>query len=143
MDAEFFEPTQEDYIALAQRWKSICSLVKEDYGYELNQSKDDLLYLQRVIDDDSNDVNNEYAIECLGMAFGGVIASNEEGMDWWVVVDQFGRDVVIRYRQTSIQLDALHMIGKRLEIGEKVDVRELYDSLMDMVTEIKDKGDFQ
>lgn len=143
MNAEFFEPTKEDYIALAERWRDISGLVRDDYGYELNQSRDDLQYLQRVINDETIDPNNGYATECLGVAFGRVMASNEEGLDWWVVVDQYGREIVIRYRETSIQLDALHLIGKRLEDGEQVDVGALYDGIMTMVNEIKSKGDFR
>jgi Domain of unknown function (DUF3806) len=100
MRAEFFEPSDDDYTALAKRWLSISNLVKEDYGYELDQSLDDLGYLQKVIDDSSIDAQNRYATECLGIAFGRVLASNEEGMDWWAVVDDYGRGLVIRYKHT-------------------------------------------
>ena len=141
MNAEFFEPSDDDYISLAKRWLSISNLVKEDYGYELNQSIDDLVYLQRVIDGSTIEAQNRYATECLGVAFGRVLASNEEGMDWWAVVDDYGRGLVIRFKRTSLQIDAMHMIGKRLEEGIRVDVRKLYDSVMAKVTEIKDKVD--
>jgi len=141
MSAEFFEPSNDDYTALAKRWLSISNLVKEDYGYQLDQSIEDLGYLQKVIDDGSIDAQNRYATECLGIAFGRVLASNEEGMDWWVVVDDFGRDIVIRYKDTTLQLDAMHMIGKRLEDGIQVDVRELYDGLMEKVKEVKNEAD--
>ena len=141
MSAEFFEPSDDDYTALAKRWLSISNLVKEDYGYELNQSIGDLEYLQKVIDDDLIDAQNRYATESLGVAFGRVLASNETGMDWWVVVDDFGRDIVIRYKDTTLQLDAMHMIGKRLEDGVRVNVRELYDGLMEKVHEVKNEVD--
>ena len=93
MIATFFEPSDEDYTSLAQRWLSISHLIKEDYGYELNQSMEDLAYLQKVIDDGSIEVRNRYATECLGLAFGRIIANNEEGMDWWAVEDDYGRDI--------------------------------------------------
>jgi hypothetical protein len=139
MSARFFEPSDDDYTALARRWLSITNLVREDYGYELDQSLEDLGYLQRVISDGSIDPQDRYATECLGVAFGRVLATNEEGLDWWVVEDDYGRHIVIRYKQTSLQIDAMHMIEKRLEDGTRVDVRELYDSLMGKVTEIKDE----
>ena len=138
MKPEFFEPSEEDYTALARRWLSISNLIQEDYGYKLDQSMADLGYLQRVIDDDTVDVHDRFAMESLGVAFGRVMATQEEGMDWWVVVDDYGRDLVIRYRETSLQLDAMHLIGKRLEDGTRVDVRELYDGMMAYVREIKD-----
>jgi hypothetical protein len=140
MSAEFLEPSSDDYTSLAKCWLSVSNLIKEDYGYELNQSIDDLRYLQKVIDDGSIDSQDRYATECIGVAFGRVLATNEEGMDWWAVVDDYGRDLVIRYKHTSLQIDAMHMIGKRLEDGVRVDVRELYDSLMDSVSEIKDEA---
>ncbi len=98
-------------------------------------------YLQKVIDGGSIDVQDRYATECLGVAFGRVLASNAEGMDWWVVVDDYGRDIVIRYKHTSLQIDALHLLGKRLEDGIPVDVQELYDSLMDTLSDLKDEVD--
>ena len=120
---------------------SIFNLTKEDYGYKLNQSVDDLAFLQRVIDDGLIDGQNKFATECLGVAFGRVLAANEVGVDWWVVVDDYGRGIVIRYKHTSLQIDAIQMIGKRLEDHMGVDVREFYDSLMDIVTEIGDEVD--
>jgi len=139
MTPEFFVPSKDDYLTLAQRWLGISNLVKEDYGHVLDQSLEDLGYLQRVIDDGTIDVQDRFATDCLGVAFGRVMATNEEGMDWWVVVDDYGRDLVIRYRETSLQLDAMHMIGKRLEDGVRVDVRELYEGLMNYVAEVKDE----
>jgi len=94
MDAEFFEPSEDDYKTLAQRWVSISSLVRTDYGYVLDQSMEDLDYLQKVIDDGRIDAQDPFTMECLGVAFGRVMATNEEGMDWWVVVDDYGRDLV-------------------------------------------------
>jgi hypothetical protein len=141
MSAKFFELSEDDYKALAQRWVSISNLVKEDYGYELNQSIEDLGYLQKVIDDGSIDAKNRYAAESLGVAFGRVLASNQEGMDWWTVVDDYGRGVVIRYKHTTLQIDAMHMIGKRLENGVPVNVRRLYNSVMDTVSKVKGEVD--
>ena len=137
MDAEFFEPSEDDYKTLAQRWVSISSLVRTDYGYVLDQSMEDLDYLQKVIDDGRIDAQDPFTMDCLGVAFGRVMATNEEGMDWWVVVDDYGRDLVIRYRETSLQLDAIHMIGKRMADGVRVDVRELYEGVMTDGAEVK------
>jgi len=138
MDAEFYEPSKDDYRTLAQRWVSISSLVKTDYGYVLDQSMKDLDYLQKVIDDGRIDPQDPFTMDCLGVAFARVMATNEEGMDWWVVVDDYGRDLVIRYRQTSLQLDAMHMISKRMADGMHVDVRELYAGVMNYVAEVKE-----
>jgi hypothetical protein len=137
MDAEFFEPSKDDCRTLAQRWVSVSGLVRADYGYVLDQSMTDLDYLQRVIDDGRIDVEDALTMDCLGVAFARVMATNEEGMDWWVVVDDYGRDLVLRYRETSLQLDAMHMIGKQMADGGRVDVRALYAAVMNYVAEVK------
>lgn len=56
---------------------------------------------------------------------GRVLARNEDGMDWWVKVDDDGRDLVTRYEKTSLQISARDFLTKHLEGGEPVDVREL------------------
>jgi len=83
MEAIFSAPSKEDYTDLGEKWLSMQDLVQDEYGYELCQSFDDLDYLQKVIDDELIDFKNWYALECLGVAFGRVIAKNNETLDWW------------------------------------------------------------
>jgi hypothetical protein len=137
----FYEPTENDYQDLARKWLSARNLVFEEYDYELNQSEMDLDYIQKVIDDQLIDFQNDYALECLGVAFGRVFAKNIDGLDWWVVEDEFGRDIIMRYKKTSLRFNIIYMLGKRLSEGSNVDVNWFYNETLAQLSELKDKVD--
>ncbi len=80
--AIFLEPTENDYQDLARHWLSAKNLIFEEYDYELNQSEMDLYYIQKAIDDQLVDFQNDFALECLGVAFGRVFAKNIGELDW-------------------------------------------------------------
>lgn len=137
----FYEPQQEDIRELALRWVSISNLIKEKYEYELNQSSNDLNYCQRVIDDNLIDFNNGYAVECIGVAFGRVLANNIPDLDWWIIEDEFGRDLTIRYKNTSLRFNVIHMVKRRLMEGIMVNLNDMYKWIIDTLNELKDKVD--
>ncbi len=140
-EAVFFEPSDNDYKDLAQKWLSARKLVLEEYDYKLSQYEMDLVYIQKAIDDVLIDFQNDYALECLGVAFGRVLAKNIEGLDWWVVEDEFGRDIIMRYKETSLWFNVIAMLGKRLSKGSKTDVKWFYNKTKDSLNELKDKAD--
>jgi hypothetical protein len=140
-EAVFFEPTENDYKDLARKWLSARKLVLEEYDYELSQSEKDLVYIQKAIDDELIDFQNDYALECFGVAFGRVLAKNIDGLDWWVVEDEFGRDIIIRYKETSLRFNVIAMLGKRLSKGYKADVIWFYNKTIESLNELKDKAD--
>ena len=139
--AVFFEPTENDYQDLARKWVSARNLIFEKYDYELNQSEMDLDYIQKAIDDQLIDFQNDYALECLGVAFGRVFAKNINGLDWWVVEDEFDRDIIMRYKETSLRFNVIYMLGKRLSEGSEVDVKWFYNKTLGQFNELKDTVD--
>lgn len=141
MTPQSSEPTDEQYRELVRMWLSISRLVDEEYRYTLDQSLEDLTYLQRVIDDDLIDKSDAYAARCIGFAFGGVIIANNEGFDWWVVNDEFGEEYVVRYGETSFQLNVMNIFLKRFADGIDVCVTDFYESLLDHFRELR--GSFQ
>ena len=114
MEQTFTEPSEEDYTHLARMWISAKNLIEEEYSYTITQSEDDLQYLQKIIDDDLLGNQNEYGYHCLGTAFGRILAKNIEGLDWWAVEDDYGRDIVIRYRETSLIFNVIPLIWRRV-----------------------------
>jgi hypothetical protein len=71
------------------------------------------------------------------MAFGKAFLSAHDEYDWWMVEDEYGRDPAIRLKQTSLLLFPLTMISKRVEDGECVDVRTLYEGLVSRFAELR------
>jgi hypothetical protein len=54
-----------------------------------------------------------------------------------MVEDEYGRDPALRYKDTTLLVFPQTMISKRIEDGEGVDVRELFDGLRERVEEIR------
>jgi len=62
--------------------------------------------------------------QCLGVAFGDVLAS-ELPLRWVMVTDEYGTDPTLRFKETALQINALSMISKRVERDEAVNLSEL------------------
>lgn len=132
------DPTAEDIDQLAKQWWVADRYVQEQCGgARLRQTEADPLLLQQLIDAQAIGPSQTFELQCLGVAFGRVLASNVEGLDWAIVEDEYGRDPTIRYRQTTLQLNVLTMISRRVEQGEHVDVKEMYSRLRDQVNRLK------
>jgi hypothetical protein len=58
------------------------------------------------------------------VAFGDVLTS-ELPLRWMMVTDEYGTDPTLRFKNTTVQINALTMISKRVERDERVDVSEL------------------
>jgi Domain of unknown function (DUF3806) len=58
------------------------------------------------------------------LAFGDVLATDLP-LHWAMVTDEYGTDLTLRLRDTSLQVNALTMISKRIERDESVDVSYL------------------
>lgn len=136
MSATFLVPTDDDLREIAKRWLGVSNLVKEEYGEELDLSEASLGLIQRVIDDSLLDPTNTYGLQCLGAAFGRIFCKNNEGYDWWIVDDEYGRDPCVRYKETTIQLNVLTMISKRIEDGEHVDAVDMYQKTIETLDQI-------
>jgi hypothetical protein len=80
--------------------------------------------LQRLIDEGVFDKSQTYELQSLGVVFGDALAS-ELPLRWVMVTDEFGTDPTLRFKQTTVQINALTMISKRLERGEPVNLSHL------------------
>ena len=54
-----------------------------------------------------------------------------------MVEDAYGRDPAIRYKATTLLAFPRTMISKRVEDGEAVDVRALFDGLRERLEQIR------
>jgi hypothetical protein len=121
----FSEPTEDDLKLLAERWGAVQTLAEEELETEIDQSPATLDVLQQILD---GELVNHDGLLAVGVALGRVMATNIPGLDWWAVVDEFGRDLCLRYEQTTLRVNPVTMISKRVSRNEKVDVMELFQS---------------
>ncbi len=120
-------PSDDDLTRLAKAAMTASDLVSRHVGTDLDTSEADLDRLQQLLDRGALRPADRHELRCLGVAFGRVIVANVEGLDWAIIDDEYGRDPTLRYRESSLTINVLTMISKRIEDGRIVDVRELYD----------------
>jgi Domain of unknown function (DUF3806) len=117
---EFRGLSAEDTARMDKQREVVLAAAKKRFGNALlTRQKSDLAILQRLIDDQVFDRTQTYELQCLGVAFGDVLAS-EFPLKWVMVTDEYGTDPTLRYKMTSVQINALTMISKRIEKGERV-----------------------
>jgi hypothetical protein len=55
----------------------------------------------------------------------GDVLASELPLRWVIVTDEFGTDPTLRFKQTTVQINALTMISKRVERDETVNLTYL------------------
>ena len=128
--------SDDDLTGLASQWMSVVQLVREEYDEEFDLQIRSLILLQRVLDDELLEPTNTYGLQCLGVALGRIFAENIKELDWWIVDDEYGRDPCLRYLESSLQVNPVTMISKRVERGERVQVQELFEQTLESVARI-------
>jgi hypothetical protein len=136
-------PEHADIQELAQQLLLAKQVVLDATGAKLSDSEDDLELLQAVIDAGVLHPDQTYEWQSLGLVFGRVLVATYPGFDWVVVEDEHGRDPALRYEQTSILVFPLTMISKRIEDGETVSVRALFDGLLEHLDELTEELGWQ
>ena len=122
---KFSELSHEDSEQLDQQRAFVAATAKQRYGTAaLSRTKRDLPIIQRLIDDKVFKKSQTYELQCLGVVFGDVLAS-ELPLRWAMITDEYGTDLTLRFKNTSININALTMISKRVERDEPVDVFQL------------------
>jgi hypothetical protein len=92
--------------------------------------------LQAILDSGVLNAEDTYALQCLGVVLGDVLAGRL-GLTWRAVVDAYGRDPCLVLEGTSIILFPLTMISKRVERGEAVDIRETVQKVVLTLDDIR------
>ena len=117
----FTELSKADSARLKQQRAVVMAAVKRYGAVSLTRTKADLPLLQKVINDRVFKKSQTYELQCLGVAFGDVLAS-ELPLRWVIVRDAYGTDPTLRFKQTTVQVNALTMISMRIERNQPVDL---------------------
>ena len=117
-EPKFSELSHEDSERLDQQRALVAAAAKRRYGTALSGTRD-LPILQRLIDDKVFKKSQTYELQSLGVVFGDVLAS-ELALRWVMITDEYGTDPTLRFKNTTININALTMISKRVERDEPV-----------------------
>jgi hypothetical protein len=136
----FSELTPADRQRLDEQRAVVARVVKQRYGTStLTRSRKDLLVLQRLLDDRAFKKSQTYELQSLGVVFGDVLA-NELPLRWVMITDEYGTDPTLRFKNTSVNINALTMISKRVEQNESVHVSELLRKTRDALSDAEKRS---
>jgi len=126
-EPKFTDLSNDDRARLEQQRAVVLAAAKQRYGtLALTRTKSDLPVLQKLIDERVFKKSQTYELQCLGVALGDVLAS-ELPLRWVMVTDEFGTDPTLRFKEMTLQINALTMISKRVKRDEPVSVQWLLD----------------
>ncbi|MFT7679025.1 MAG: hypothetical protein ACI8QC_003024 [Planctomycetota bacterium] len=130
--------TEADNEMLAKQMRVADELVEKfGSGNALNQSLGDLDEMQSVIDTAELGTDKSYELQCLAIAFGQVLASNEPGLNWAIIESKNGRDLAMRFEETRMCFPVRTLLSQRVQAGQEIDLKAIYAQLTDKLAEIK------
>jgi hypothetical protein len=124
----FTEPTSADLVQLEKQRAVVTRLLDDKSLEKYAKPVGKLGALRAVLSAGLFKPSQTYELQSLGIVLGDVFVQ-DMGFRWVFVEDEFGRDLALRYQNTSIVLFPLTMISKRIERGEPIDVFELYNGV--------------
>lgn len=124
-----------DYIA--RMWLLGSQISEQITGDKMNGSMDDLDRLQTIVDSAQIPIDHTQELESLGIVFGKVFVNATANYDWWVMEDEYGKDVCIRYKETSLLIFPQTMLSKRIEDGAVLNVIDLFNDIRQELDRIK------
>ena len=137
---DHYPPTEDEVEEIASHIVHGHKILEKMTGQTPDSSLSDLDLIQIVLNSESLKSNETYSLQSLGMLFGQIIISNNDGYDWWMIEDEYGRDPTVRYLKTSLSLNVQTTISKRVEEGETISMDELYNGLMTQAQIAIDRG---
>lgn len=131
---KFLPLSPAELAGLARQRAFVSSLVARSFpGEKITRSQQDLQLLQRILDGKLVAPTSTWELQALGVVFGDALVADRPGLAWWQVTDEFGTDPTLRYQNSSLQINALTMLSKRVERGEAVDVEQMAEWVSEFI----------
>jgi hypothetical protein len=130
-------PNVSDIDRIARQLIHANDVVEQATRKSLSGAVADLALIQHALDARVIKPEASYSLQALGIAFGKVFIENHAFHDWWMVEDEHGRDPAIRFKETTLLVFPQTMISRRVEDGQHVAVREMYEGLREQLEEIR------
>ena len=139
MPQNVISPSAEDLKRIADQVADALKIARDNFGdVAFTHTETDLTIIQRILDNRILDEKQTYEMQCLGLVFGDVLARKTD-LHWVTVVDAYGRDPALQFRDTGLILFPLTMISKRIGDGQRVEVADLLRHMEEEVAGLKDE----
>ena len=93
-----------------------------------------LYLLEGILSKGFIESNETWKLQSLGIVLGDALAQKLD-LNWIEVEDEYGVDPALRFKDSSVIAFPLTMISKRVEKGEQVDIRVLFEGMVDLISQ--------
>jgi hypothetical protein len=104
--------------------------------HEYDTVEGKLRLLDTIVRSNWIEPSETWKLQSLGITFGDALAQ-KTGLVWVAVEDTHGRDPALRDEGTSIVVFPMTTISKRIERGETVSVRELFEAACGAISRLR------
>ncbi len=138
--AQTFHPlSQNDLLDLEAKRKWVREHYAPDAQDKYSTLKGKLALIDAILANNWVEPTETLKLQCLGITFGDAL-SQELGLEWHMVEDEYGRDPALTLPGTSIAVFPQTSISKRVEAGERVDVFALFKSACESIRGLRRSG---
>lgn len=115
----------------------IDDVARRQLGLQLRDENDhDLRLLQALLDRQVVDQDNIRGLQAMGVILGDSL-KRKEGLNWVIYVDKYGRSRALAVPGQDEVIFPITMISRRAEVGNRVNVNEIYQKAQAAVAEIR------
>lgn len=111
---------------LSRQRDSVEEITKLEFGSRLHGNKSDLRLLQRIVDNEYINQTETQRQQALGIVLGDIFVK-ELGLKWVSYTDSDGKSRATCLPKTQYCLFPVTMLSKRMRLGVKPDVTEMYE----------------
>lgn len=119
----------------------IDGLTRKHFGQPVRGDKSDIALLQRIVYQGLIDKSDTMSLQALGAVLGNVFAQHNE-LNWRTYEDKYGKSRAVCVRDTQECLFVVTMLSRRMEVGILVNVQDVYDNAMEMVSPLLTKAPY-
>ena len=130
-----FRPLPEASLAHMEKQRAfVVKFVSDHFASErITGTQKDFALLQKIVDSKTLKKTQTWELQSLGIIFGDALIRRIPGLHWMEVTDSYGTDPALLYKDTTIQLNPLTMLSKRIEDNKPVDIDDLVIAIEEYV----------
>lgn len=119
-----------------QQLQKIDNLAKTKLGTQVRRDLSDINLLQRIIDNSLVKIDDSDGQQAMGVVLGNVMLADFSGaLEWKIYDDSLGRSRALCVKNTKECLFPITMLSRRMAVGTKPNVQQIYDDAIDMMKE--------
>lgn len=115
------------------------STIKKQLSKDFTSEAKDIKSIQSIIDSGKINASQRNAWENLGIAFGAILINEMDGMEWVSIIDDNNEYPALRFKDSDLIVDAIQIIWKYINKGEKCNLQSEFDKIALQATEILEK----